>query len=148
MKRSLLVLTMMALMMLSFSSCSGLQQVSEVQSTSFAPTFVRVDANISDYVLLGETTVSVERKEYFGLIDKIDKINGEYYNFRDVKIVEFEGRNNIKLRGDIKKALYKVVEDYPEADYYVPVMKTTEVERLFLGKLIKESVTIKAYKLK
>ena len=45
-------------------------------------------------------------------------------------------------------ALYKVVEEYPEADYYVPVIKQTEVERMFLGKFTKESVTLKAYKLK
>lgn len=134
--------------MLSFSSCSGLRQVSGVQSTSFTPDYVRVDANINDYVQLGETTVTVESREYLGFINKIDKINDEDYNFRDVKIVKLEGKTNIKLNGDIKMALYKVIEEYPNADYYVPVMKQTEVERMFLGKYIKESVTLKAYKLK
>ena len=79
---------MLALIALSFSSCSGLQQVSDVQTASFAPTFVRVDANINDYELLGETTVSVESREYLGFIDVLDRVNGEEYNFRDVKIVE------------------------------------------------------------
>jgi len=148
MKRIFLTLTMIAFMVLSFSSCSGLRQVSGVQSTSFAPDCVRVEANISDYTQLGETTVSIEYREYLGFINKIDKVNGEYYNFRDVKIVELEGETNIKLNGDIKMALYKVVEEYPNADYYVPVMKKSEVERMFLGKFVKESVTIKAYKLK
>lgn len=134
--------------MLSFSSCSGLRQVSGVQSTSFTPDYVRVDANINDYVQLGEITVTVESREYLGFINKIDKINDEDYNFRDVKIVKLEGKTNIKLNGDIKMALYKVIEEYPNADYYVPVMKQTEVERMFLGKYIKESVTLKAYKLK
>lgn len=139
---------MMTLMALSFSSCSGLRQVSGVQSTSFAPDCVRVEANINDYTQLGETTVTVESRRYLGIIKKIDKINGIDYDFRDVKIVELEGRNNIKLDGDIEKALYKVVEEYPNADYYVPVMKKTEVERMFLGRYIKESVVLKAYKLK
>lgn len=127
MKRIFLTLTMITFLMLSFSSCSGLRQVSGVQSTSFTPDYVRVDANINDYVQLGETTVTVESREYLGFINKIDKINDEDYNFRDVKIVELEGKTNIKLNGDIKMALYKVVEEYPEADYYVPVIKQTEV---------------------
>lgn len=135
-------------MVLSLSSCSGLRQVSGVQSTSFTPDYVRVDANINDYEQLGETTVTVEYRKYIGFIKKLDKINDEDYNFRDVKIVELEGRTNINLGGDVKKALYKVVEEYPTADYYVPVVKKTDVERMFMGRFVKESVTIKAYKLK
>lgn len=135
-------------MVLSFSSCSGLRQVSGVQSTSFVPDYVRVEANINDYAQLGETTVTLEYREYIGFINKIDKVNGEDYNFRDIKIIELEGNTNIKLNGNIKLALYKVVEEYPNADYYVPVMKQTDVERMFLGKYVKESVTLKAYKLK
>ena len=75
MKRIFLTLTMITFLMLSFSSCSGLRQVSGVQSTSFTPDYVRVDANINDYVQLGETTVTVESREYLGFINKIDKIN-------------------------------------------------------------------------
>ena len=78
----------------------------------------------------------------------MDRVNDVDYNFRDVKIVEFEGKTNINLCGDIKKALYKVTEEYPNADYYVPVMKKTEIEKMFLGKYIKESVVIKVYSLK
>lgn len=148
MKRILSALTVMTLMALSFSSCSGLRQVSGIQSTSFAPDCVRVEANINDYAQLGETTVSVEYRRYLGFIKKIDKINDAEYNFRDVKIVEFEGRNDIELNGNIEKALYKAVEEYPDADYYVPVTKTKEVNRMFLGRYVKESVTIKAYSLK
>ena len=122
--------------------------MSGVQTTSFVPDYVRVEANINDYELLGETTITVESRQYLGFINKIDKINDEDYNFRDVKIVELEGKTNIRLTGDIKKALYKVVEEYPNADYYVPVMKKTEVDRMFLGKYVKKSVTIKAYVLK
>lgn len=148
MKRFFLSLTMITFTVLLFSSCSGLRQVSGVQSTSFVPDYVRIEANINDYAQLGESTVTLEYREYLGFINKIDKVNGEDYNFRDVKIIELEGKTNIKLNGDIKKALYKVVEEYPNADYYVPVMKQTEVERMFLGKYIKESVILKAYKLK
>lgn len=148
MKRLLLTLTLITFIVLSFSSCSGLRQMSGVQTTSFVPDYVRVEANINDYEQLGETTITVESRQYLGFINKIDKINDEDYNFRDVKIVELEGKTNIRLTGDIKKALYKVVEEYPNADYYVPVMKKTEVDRMFLGKYVKKSVTIKAYVLK
>ena len=122
--------------------------MSAVQSASFVPDYVRVDANINDYEQLGETTVTIESREYLGFISKIDRINGIDYNFRDVKIVELEGNTNIKLNGNIKKALYKVIDEYPNADYYVPVVKKTEVEKMFLGKYKKESVVIKAYSLK
>lgn len=148
MKRLLSTLTLITFIVLSFSSCSGLRQMSGVQTTSFVPDYVRVEANINDYEQLGETTITVESRQYLGFINKIDKINDEDYNFRDVKIVELEGKTNIRLTGDIKKALYKVVEEYPNADYYVPVMKKTEVDRMFLGKYVKKSVTIKAYVLK
>lgn len=139
---------MITFMMLSFNSCSGLQQMSDVQSTSFTPNYVRVDANINDYELLGETTVSVESRIYLGVIKKIDEINDVQYNFRNIKIVQLEGNTNIKLKGGINKALYKVVEEYPNADYYVPVVKKTDIERMFLGKYVKESIVIKAYKLR
>jgi hypothetical protein len=122
--------------------------MSAVQSASFVPDYVRVDANINDYEQLGETTVTVESREYLGFISKIDRVNGIDYNFRDVKIVELEGNTNIKLNGNIKKALYKVIDEYPNADYYVPVVKKTEIEKMFLGKYKKESVVIKAYSLK
>lgn len=148
MKRIFLTLSLVTFIVLSFSSCSGLRQVSGVQSTSFAPDYVRVEANINDYTQLGETTVTLEYRKYLGFINKIDKVNGVDYNFRDIKIIELEGETNIKLNGDIKIALYKVVEEYPNADYYVPVMKQTDVERMFMGKFVKESVTLKAYKLK
>lgn len=148
MKKIFLTLTMITFMMLSFNSCSGLQQMSDVQSTSFTPNYVRVDANINDYELLGETTVSVESRIYLGVIKKIDEINDVQYNFRNIKIVQLEGNTNIKLKGDINKALYKVVEEYPNADYYVPVVKKTDIERMFLGKYVKESIVIKAYKLR
>lgn len=148
MKRIFLTLSLVTFIVLSFSSCSGLRQVSGVQSTSFAPDYVRVEANINDYTQLGETTVTLEYRKYLGFINKIDKVNGVDYNFRDIKIIELEGETNIKLNGDIKMALYKVVEEYPNADYYVPVMKQTDVERMFMGKFVKESVILKAYKLK
>ena len=117
MKKLSLTLTLITFLALSFSSCSGLQRVSGVQSASFTPDYVRVEANINDYEVLGETTVTLESRTYLGFINKIDKINGEDYNFRDVKIIELEGKSNIKLNGDIKMALYKVIEEYPEADY-------------------------------
>lgn len=148
MKRILLTLTLVTFIVLSFSSCSGVRQVSGVQSTSFTPDYVRVNSDIDDYELLGESVVTLEYRKYFSLFKTIDKINGEDYNFREIKIVDLENNTNIRLCGDIKKALYKVVDDYPQADYYVPVVKKTEVERMFMGEFVKESVLIKAYRLK
>lgn len=148
MNKRILMFGLLALMVMSFSSCSGLRKTTGVQTASFVPNVVRVESNIRDYVQLGETTVDVEYRTYFGLFTTIDKVNGEDYNFREVKYTMLEGKTNIRLGGRISKALYKAVEEYPSADYYVPVVMQTEVQRLFLGAYKKESVVIKAYKLK
>lgn len=137
----------MALMVMSFGSCSRLRKATSVQTTSFTPNIVRVESNIDNYQQLGETTVDVEYRTYLGIFTTIDKINGEDYNFRNVRYVSLEGRTNIYLGGKIKKALYKAIDEFPDADYYVPVVKQTEVQKLFLGNYKKVSVVIKAYKL-
>lgn len=147
MKRRILLLGLVAMLLLSFSSCSGYRHMSGVRTFSDA-TF-RVNTSINDYTLLGETEVSVEVRSYLGWIEVIDKVNGEVYNKTDQKIVSLEGmKPAVKMDSNIERALYKVLEMYPDADYYVPVSTKLEIEDLFLGKHTVETVRVKAYKLK
>lgn len=135
------------MVLLSFSSCSGYRHMSGVRT--FSDATYRVNTNISDYTLLGETEVSVEVRSYLGFIEVIDKVNGEVYNKTDQKIVSLEGMNQaVRMDSNIERALYKVLETYPNADYYVPVSTKLEIEKLFLGKHTIETVRVKAYKLK
>ena len=98
MKKLSLTLTLITFLALSFSSCSGLQRVSGVQSASFTPDYVRVEANINDYEVLGETTVTLESRTYLGFINKIDKIKSE--------LKEKTINNNYELNINYQKYTY------------------------------------------
>jgi hypothetical protein len=139
-------LSLIALLFL--SSCSGLYHYQKVGTTSFSPDHVRLNMNLDDMELLGSTTVSVTSRTYLGIFKTIDTINDVKYNFREVKKVKLAGRKSIALSGDLRKAAYKVVEEYPDADFYVPVYSQRQIRRLFLGKKQTVSAVIKAFKLK
>lgn len=133
------------MMVFLFSSCSGLRQYSKVNSLDFTPNEVRLHMDMSNYDLLGESTITVDFRTYLGFIKTIDKVNDKDYNFREVKTVNLIGS---RISKDLSKALYKVVEQYPEADYYVPVYEKNETYHMFLGKATKKTMVVKAYKLK
>jgi hypothetical protein len=46
------------------------------------------------------------------------------------------------------KALYKVHEQYPNADYILPTFHKKEVQYMNGGRIVKETLTVKAYKIK
>jgi hypothetical protein len=131
-----------------FSSCSGLYHYNQVNTTSFSPDNVRLDMDLSDFELQGSTTISVSTRVYFGLFKKTDFINDVQYNFREVKKVNLQGHQRISLSNDLRKAAYKVIEAYPNADFYVPVYTQKEVHRMFLGRQQTTTAVIKAFKLK
>ena len=123
-------------LILSFSSCSGTKEVTTV-SGGLSPYL-----DISNYTKLGEVTVTVESRRYLGIINIIDFVNGEKYNPREQKVI-----NGIGGSGNLSKAMYVATEQYPDADNYVAVNQKKVIEKLFLGRYTKETVTIKAYKL-
>lgn len=136
------------LMIVGATSCSGLYDYTKVNSASFVPEDVRLNMDMKDFELLGATSVSVSMRNYFGIFHMIDEINGEVYNRRNIKKVDWYGYKQFPVRGRINKATYKAVEEYPEADYYVPMYSNRQVMRMFLGKRVKQELIIKAYKLK
>jgi len=130
------------------SACTvGLHSFNTV-GTSFDPNSMRIEVNMNNFDLLGEVEVSVIYRTYFGSIVVFDQINDEPFNKRLTRDVNFIGNREMNLSSSIKKATYKVLEKFPNADYYVPVFKEKKIDGMFLGSNIKEVVRFKVYKIK
>ncbi len=134
--------------LMGMTSCAGLYDYSKVNSASFVPEEVRLNMDMNDFELLGASSVSISFRNYFGIFTTIDELNGEVYDRRNIKKVDWYGHKKFPVNGRINKATYKVVEEYPNADYYVPMYSDRQVVRMFLGKRVKQQLVIKAYKLK
>lgn len=125
-----------------FSSCGSVKKTG-----TFRPDNTRLNINMSDLVYLGESEVTIKYNVYLGFIYVIDEVNGEGYSYMDVKKTSLGNIAGL-LSGPIRKATYKVIEDYPEATYFQPVFNQSKVDRLFLGREIYETAKIRAYKFK
>lgn len=126
-------------------SCSSVQSLQKAPAASMAPK-VQLNVGLDDIEYLGETTISVTTRTYFGTIKHIDKVNGETYNRHNFSSVSLMGNNDIRLNGDLKLAAGKVVKEFPGADYFVPVFYKDDVTNLFMGKVSTKTMVIKAYK--
>ncbi len=147
MKKTLTIIIAAALVML-MASCNLTRQYSSMRTTSLTPDYVKLNMDLSDMQYLGQSTLTVETRTYLGFIKRIDYVNGEKYDYRQVSLMSLAGKSDIKLSADMKKAAYKVVADYPDADYYVPVYEKQDVDRMFLGNHKVKTMVIRAYKLK
>jgi hypothetical protein len=114
--------------------------------SEFKPDQVRLYMTMADYQYLGDVTVDVEYTTYLGIFRKIKTVNGEPYDprFYHVTNIGFRGNINRKL-GALKKALYKVTETYPNADYIMPASYNDVVEHMFGGRTHKRSMVVKVY---
>ncbi|MCD8288166.1 MAG: hypothetical protein LUC18_04930, partial [Porphyromonadaceae bacterium] len=81
-------------------------------------------------------------------IFRLDALNGQEYDRRAVTKVHLRGEKDVNLPRVMKKALYKAMDDYPEADYYMPVYVKTERERMFLGRYVTRKALIRAYRIR
>lgn len=129
-----------------FSSCNVERTYNQLRTTSFTPDYVRMDMNLSDMQLLGQTTLTVQTRTYLGIFKHTDYVNGIRYDYRKVSLVDLNGSTDVRLNKDLKKAAYKALEEFPEADYFVPVTSKKEVDRMFLGHKTTYTTVIKAYK--
>lgn len=134
--------------MLSACSIIGQHSYNTAMTTDLSPDIVRLDLSLSDFEFLGEVKVNVEYHTYLKGIIAYETINGEVYNRRLSRYVNFAGKSPVSLSLPLRKATYKVIETYPDADYYVPVFTDRISENLFLGSRIKEEAVFKVYKLK
>jgi hypothetical protein len=127
------------------TSCVSQHNV-ERNYSEFKPDQVRLYMTMDDYQYLGDVIVDVEYTTYLGIFRKIKTVNGEPYDprFYHVTNIGFRGNINRKL-GALKKALYKVTETYPNADYIMPASYNDVVEHMFAGRTHKRSMVVKVY---
>lgn len=120
------------------------------RNRAFAPSYhVTMEIHPSDVEYLGETEIDVEYQSYFGFIRVIDRINGEQYNRDSINLSSFGGNsmNQVALSNHfLKRAAYKVFDEYPNATYYMVSREVVQRKRMFLSADVKATATIRAYK--
>jgi hypothetical protein len=145
MKKVLLFL--LPMFMIAFVSCSSMQTLQKAPAGSMTPE-VRLNISLDDIEYLGESTISVSSRTYFRCIKRIDMVNGEVFDRYNHTATNMIGNLDIKPQGELAYAADKVLTDFPQADYFVPVSYKNEVANMFLGKLSTKTMVVKAYKYK
>ncbi len=127
------------------TSCVSQHNV-ERNYSEFKPDQVRLYMTMDDYQYLGDVTIDVEYTTYLGIFRKIRTVNGEPYDprFYHETHIGFKGNIDASL-GALHKALYKVTETYPNADYIMPASYNDVVEHMFGGRHHKRSMVVKVY---
>lgn len=133
-----------ATLSLLMTSCVSQREVNRNYSSPFRPNVIRLDMTMDDYEYLGQVTVEVEYKLYLGIFKKNLTINGENYNPRQFRVTNLNlyPYSNTSV---FRKALYKVVDLYPNADYIVLASKQKEIQHMFGGRIVKETMTVKVF---
>lgn len=130
-------------------SCSmGSYYANTVRTMDLAPGLVKLDLTMADFEYIGSVKVDVSYRTYLSGIMVYDTINHLPYDRRVTRTVHFTGDKGMYLSLPIQKATYKVVDTYPQADYYVPIYRDKQTEKMFLGSRTTESVIFKVYKQK
>lgn len=130
------------------SSCAGLYQSTRIGTTSLSPDFVRLDLNMDNIELLGEAEISYSSRHYLGIINILDVVNDSIAKVRNIESVDFVGKKDMYVNPYMKRAAVKVVEEYPDGDYYIPIYSRRTVDRMFMGRKVSETMIIKVYNLK
>ena len=136
------------IMILIFSGCATTDIEKTSGSMNFMPDKIEMHVNLDDYEMLGEMEVSINYSRYFGLFKIIKSINEKPYNRRKKRTMEVFGLDDIKIRNDLERALFKVHEKYPSADFIVPVYTVEKKHKMFLGRRVKKILKVKVYKTK
>lgn len=144
------ILTISVLIVFGFilTSCSGLYKFSNIKTTSFTPDRVRLNLENKDFEFLGEMEISYASRTYLGFINLLDSLNSEVVPPRIVEKVQVSGFSDIRMNDHLKRAAVKVVNQYPTADYYLPLYSRKTVEQMFMGKRTHVKMLVKVYKLK
>lgn len=145
MKKLLLIASV--LMMAFMTSCGSIKGYQKAPAVSMTPE-VRMNVSLDEIEFLGETTITVDSRSYFGIFQRIDKVNGITFDRRRNTAVNLYGNLEINIPKELKYAAEKVLTDFPEADFFSPGVYKEEVNRMFLGKIKTETMVIKAYKYK
>ncbi len=134
-----------ALAIMGLSSCVTHHTANK---TFFQADEVRLEMSMLDMEYLGTVTVEAEYKTYFGIFTKGLTINGVPYDSRNYTTTKLANVSPVDYSRFIDLALYKVTDTYEEADYVIPTSHKKDVEHMIGGRIIKESLTLKVYRLK
>lgn len=143
--RTFLSITVVALLL---SSCA-VNTSRNMRQASLMPNEVRLDLTLDDYEFVGETEVEVEYHRYLGLITYVNTVNGQNVS-NNRNYVNLQGTRNVRLDGrrQLRRAMFKAYKEFPAADFLIPTMSTEEVQQMFLGRKVKVSAKVKAYKIR
>lgn len=123
-----------------------------MRTGTFMPNDIQLHQTMNDFELLGEGEVSVEYGRYLFLFTHLNLINGKEVARRNQTIINFSGNGNFSFNllenKKIRRAVYDMHIKYPTADFLVPVNIITEKQGMFLGSRIKQTMKVKAYKIK
>ncbi|MCU0473798.1 MAG: hypothetical protein MUC93_10605 [Bacteroidales bacterium] len=136
------------LAILLMSSCASTNTFRVGRTSSFLPDLIRFDLTSADVELIGEMDISVNYSQYLLFIKKFELINDMEVSSRTVNTMVMFGKRNVPLSPVLNRALYDVYLKYPDADFTVPVYVIEEQQNMFMGKKIKKTARIKAYKIK
>lgn len=131
----------------------GLTSCSVTRNRAYAPSVTQLNLQMSDFEYLGETEISIEYRRYLGVFTRIDAVNGLPYDGQEINSVELnagylDGVIPFRFSGKLDRASIKLLEDFPDANYYVVVRQSRHTTRWFLGSDITVKAVVKAYKLK
>ena len=132
---------LLAAVVASLSACSV------TRHRPYAVEDTRLNLAMSDLEYLGESEISVDYRKYAGFITVIDSINGVPYDGVEIKTAEL-GNVPGGMYDKLHRATYKVIEDYPEAEYFMVVSQNVSRTRLFLGSEVSVKAKVKAFKIK
>lgn len=130
------------------TSCGSINTSRSGNTSTFLPDIITFDLKLTDVELLGEMDISVNYSQYMGIFKIFELINNQEVSARTVNTMAMYGKKNLPLSPMLKRALFDVYIKYPAADFIIPVYVIEEQQKFFLGKKIKKSARIKAYKLK
>ncbi|MBQ0056089.1 MAG: hypothetical protein KBT20_00395 [Bacteroidales bacterium] len=118
------------------------------QARVFRPNNIQLNVGMGDLEYLGDCQISVSYDKYLGVFTKINKVNGEDYSSLEHSSADIQPFSGALSSGPIELAAFKVLEDYPTASYFMPVCQTTTTTKLFLGREITKTATIRVYSFK
>lgn len=108
----------------------------------------RLELSMQDLQFLGESVISCEYDTYLGFIKHLRKVNGEdYVPGNDVKLNLPASAVSLYSKG-MRIAAAKLLEKYPEAEYFQVVLDTKETDVLFLGSSTIRTAKVRVYKFK
>lgn len=147
--KKILSFAMAIMMLVAMSSCTVSKHVANNNyKTPFKPNQTRLYLTMNDYEYLGQETIEVQYKVYLGIFRKLYTINGEKYIPRYYTVTSLNMAVPAGISSYMKKAMYKIFEKFSGADYIVPLYTQKQVEHMNGGRIVTQTMTFKAYRVK